>query len=531
MPSKPEIKTYLLILFNFSFRVRAINQFGSSPWSAPSRILKPKSSLPLSPINVKVIKEGMHFIELSWESSKLSFDANKTINNIVSSVEKTTPLYYHLQYRKHITDINTEHATDWINFSEIPAESSHSIPEIQEITTLVDPHSKITQGCFWIQLRIPNEENNQRILSEFASTYISKKIPFDATAKDFKESLQVIRGIGSIRVYRYGPNFDSSTDISSNGAYTWKVEFFSPGYKSPLPLIDMHKHTLDGICASCSSRIQVRRYQMGQPALFKTIMSERIDGLVQNTTYDFRIRGKNEYGQIGAWSNTLSNVSTLVASDHHQSGLNISEYVDTVRNSDYNKMVSGNQYIPGNTNDVDYVDGIGVGGYDNQNGGHGLVVIISQEGDDIVMPTRKSFNFIPGVVEQKFNFLKTRIDAKNRERYILVKLWGAGGGGGNSNDNSGELKCSINNDRGVNICAMGGGGGYIETKIHVIPGETFTIVVGKGGLAAPHGIVASGDKGGFEPFMVNEGGSGGGNTAIYKDTTVIASAGGGGGVR
>ena len=41
--------------------------------------------------------------------------------------------------------------------------------------------------------------------------------------------------------------------------------------------------------------------------------------------------------------------------------------------------------------------------------------------------------------------------------------------------------------------------------------------------------MAGGDNGGFEPFMVNEGGFGGGMTAIFRNTEVIASAGGGGG--
>lgn len=102
---------------------------------------------------------------------------------------------------------------------------------------------------------------------------------------------------------------------------------------------------------------------------------------------------------------------------------------------------------------------------------------------------------------------------------LQVKLWGAGGGGGNRNSNY-----------------TGGGGGYTTGFLNVLPGQTYTLIVGQGGVGHTgrplnnnyrYGGGASGGSGGGYDFNFA---SGGGRSAIRSSTgTELATAGAGGG--
>ncbi|KKP38047.1 MAG: hypothetical protein UR28_C0024G0002 [Candidatus Peregrinibacteria bacterium GW2011_GWF2_33_10] len=96
--------------------------------------------------------------------------------------------------------------------------------------------------------------------------------------------------------------------------------------------------------------------------------------------------------------------------------------------------------------------------------------------------------------------------------FILVKMWGAGGAGGNS----------------WTYNYAGGGGGYAWGKVAVVPGQTYTIIVGQQGRTSVTGT----SFGGGGNRVSNYGGGGGGRSAIRTSTSVeliTAGAGGGGG--
>lgn len=112
---------------------------------------------------------------------------------------------------------------------------------------------------------------------------------------------------------------------------------------------------------------------------------------------------------------------------------------------------------------------------------------------------------------------------------ITVKAWGAGGGGGGKDDS---------------IAGGGGGGGaYVTRTLSVTSGQTFTIIVGVGGLPGANdakgtGAGAGGDGGsggapggdaGATGDSGSGGGGGGGTFLISGGAIYIAAAGGGGG--
>lgn len=153
---------------------------------------------------------------------------------------------------------------------------------------------------------------------------------------------------------------------------------------------------------------------------------------------------------------------------------------------------------------------------------------------------KREFNFLVG----SFNFVYNEIDMRpvsNVARltysgsagtdqtfvvpagvnYIFVKMWGAGGGAGRAG--------------GWSYGAHGGGGGHSRGIIPVYPGETLTIVVGRGGLTVCNS--QSYGNGGFQPYMTQDpsrySGQGGGYAGIFRgspsSTTCLMAAGGGGG--
>ena len=121
---------------------------------------------------------------------------------------------------------------------------------------------------------------------------------------------------------------------------------------------------------------------------------------------------------------------------------------------------------------------------------------------------------------------------------VTVESWGGGGGGGGSKNN------------GDNAGAGGGGGAYtIATSITVVPGTTYNIIVGKGGLGDNRGndgndgensyfhnnvgLANGGKGGGHNEGIPGAGGAGGtykgGNGAAANGNQISGGGGGGAG--
>lgn len=91
---------------------------------------------------------------------------------------------------------------------------------------------------------------------------------------------------------------------------------------------------------------------------------------------------------------------------------------------------------------------------------------------------------------------------------LNVYMWGAGGG------------------------SRGGAGAYVQGTLTVTPGETLTVVVGKGGGVAAGSAGVAGVFGGGGGVKSGDGsntGGGGGASSILRSTTYVVIAGGGGG--
>jgi hypothetical protein len=82
---------------------------------------------------------------------------------------------------------------------------------------------------------------------------------------------------------------------------------------------------------------------------------------------------------------------------------------------------------------------------------------------------------------------------------IRVKVWGAGGSAGNGATVSGNVLGG----------AGAGGAGYAERDVLVTPGETFSAIVGRGGISAEEGLGRSGQTSSFASSTVLVSASGG----------------------
>ncbi len=102
---------------------------------------------------------------------------------------------------------------------------------------------------------------------------------------------------------------------------------------------------------------------------------------------------------------------------------------------------------------------------------------------------------------------------------IKVRMWGGGGGGGHKG--------------GWSFGYQGGGGGYTEADMSVVPGQVLTVMVGAGGNAGTTGNTNYNYGGGGPNCGGTDckyGGQGGGRSAIrYSGDDVLTAGGGGGG--
>jgi hypothetical protein len=109
---------------------------------------------------------------------------------------------------------------------------------------------------------------------------------------------------------------------------------------------------------------------------------------------------------------------------------------------------------------------------------------------------------------------------------IIIEAWGAGGGGGGS--------CSPNAAGAVG--GGGGGGAYIKKSISVIPGQTYTITIGQGGIGGASSATnvfnqrpsgSNGTSTTFGNLLTVNGGNGGSGANCATSTYVGGSAGAG----
>ncbi len=381
-------------------------------------------STPNEPINLKVLSNTSNSIEISWNQN-----------------QEPMALTFDVQYRIQVLDEgsnNDDFSTSlnklsWIDHPEpVSAISAPVMPEVQEITTLVDDDSTISAGFFWLKLKaIYSDPTLQSNVLE--SSTISKPIAFNASAENFEDAVKGIRGVQNVRVFRYEPGLWGTSDLASHGAYSWRVEFQVMGESTPL--FQVHKDNLDGKYKGGYLRCRIRRLLKGQPLVYKDNVVTTISDLKSEKYYEFRVRGVNAHGS-GPWSALLSDVKTGPFEPYTPPR---KPSVDQL-NSRHVKLFSGNGQRAGNDIDPDYITPSGRGGFDGEDGANGVVVIIEYGKEKLRIPSRLYYYFsgqsenyvVPG------NKFGGKDDSKGVE-FIDVKLWGGGGaGGGTTNDFEGK---------------------------------------------------------------------------------------------
>lgn len=104
---------------------------------------------------------------------------------------------------------------------------------------------------------------------------------------------------------------------------------------------------------------------------------------------------------------------------------------------------------------------------------------------------------------------------------VTVQVWGGGGGGGGSI----SIMRSSNDSEACSGAGGGGGGGFSERTFPVIPGQTYTVTVGDGGIGGASGNGTSGSGITTPP---SAGGNGGASSFIGHTFNIAATGGIGG---
>lgn len=462
---------------------------GASPWSYPSQVFSTLSSkLPPAPINLRLVQRFVNSLQIMW-------DVPISSQNIK---------HYQVQYRKHFRPSHHHHQDDknTINLNnnffewqtlpdKISSLQSVAIPEVQLITTLVDPTSSITNGHFWLQMTLPTAyppspfQPPSPSSSPLSSAAISLPIPYNATALEMQQAIQHIQGMGKVYVTRYGPanhnhHYNSSSDLPVRGSYTWKIELDLESSSLTqqqshvattnlhlFPLFEQYKSTLNGVYHSDSSgsrssssktilnRIQIKRLQSGSRAQYKSSsLSTTILKLNENTLYDVRVRAIKDFGQGGGggpWSTILKGIFTDVPK--------VINYTSPLKSSKLNtKLELGKGRWAAHRNDGDYHGGCGMGGYDGENGNDGLIVIVfGVDKHPVDVHSSNNYNSnnrshgssrtIYYFHEEKQHYVVPGVDGGGvssthqnmLNTYVTIKAWGAGGAGGMGPDNNGRF--------------------------------------------------------------------------------------------
>lgn len=396
--------------------------------------METNASIPKEPIDFKVLSKTFSSVLLSWKQNK----------------EEPFAYTFHLQYRLQIVDqrkgddhvdnkhehnnyIHHKNVLSWKNYpDEIQAMSTSSLPEVQEITTLVDDDSIITKGYFWLKLQVTYDDPTLQS-NVLESRMISKPIPYNATIETFEDAIRGIRGVTRVRVFRYEPGLWGISEQSYRGTYSWRVELEVIGHSAPL--FEVYKDNMDGDYAGGFIRCRVRRLLKGQSPIFKQEINVVVDQLNYERYYEFRVRGVNSFGH-GPWS-LLSNVKTpfqdVTITSRKASGAQLK--------SKHVKLISGKGRLAANNDDPDYIAGLAVGGFDGEDGSDGMVVIIQYDSAKMIIPSRVNYYFI-GRSQQYVVPGGSNLDTQDSVEFIDVKLWGgAGAGGGTSRNYSGKYIC------------------------------------------------------------------------------------------
>ena len=411
------------------FRVRVINSVGASPWSYPSQKFQTMPFTPYAPTNVTCSEIDATSLTISWKAPP-----------------KSRVTSYQIQYRRHFDYQNVKNGIEedvkssvWVNHSdEISSVESASVPEIQMVTTFVDPNSKISSGHFWLKMEIPSIYPLTSHTSDttiIPSAYISDPIPYNASAFEFQEALQKVKGIEKCFITRFNSN--GTNKVSPRDTYSWQIEFDSDSSLSSIttssfgdhavfPLLIHYKNTLDGdFNGSTMKRVQVKKLQTGSKTVYKKNVMEKVTELEDYTFYDFRIRAKNEHGYgpstilKGIKTRSKFSKSSSIYEQRKVSKLNT-------------KMINGIGRLAANVNDPDYHGGCGMGGLDNKDGGDGLIVI-KTDGEGNTHPGITYFYFNKG--KQNYIVPDKHASGKNiGDAYVTIKVWGAGGAGGTGPD-------------------------------------------------------------------------------------------------
>ncbi len=397
-------------------------------------------SVPKIPIRFKVISTTSNSVQLQWEQN----------THIPPYAD-----FFHLQYRKQLVNEggggtrsnednlkSSQNALFWKDYihhgssKNIPATLTSSIPEVQEITTLVDDDSTIASGFFWLKLKVPYHDPTQRI-NVLESSTLSKPIAFNATVESVENAIASIRGVQNVRVFRYEPGRRGISSLSYQGTYSWRIEFYVIGQNAPL--FEVHKDTLDGIYSGGYVRCRVQRLVKGEPPRYKGEIRTLLEGLESETYYEFRVRGGNGHGD-GPWGEVIGNVKTESFIPPSQP---MQTPTESQLRSQYVKLMPGIGRRAGNDKDPDYLPGASMGGFDKENGTDGLVVIIQYNQQKLIIPSRTYF-YSKGRSEQfvvpNGNHLKWNNNQLHNTEYIDLKLWGGGGaGGGTPRNHSGKF--------------------------------------------------------------------------------------------
>ena len=402
------------------FRVRVIyDNDNVSPWSSPSEVMETSSTVPHKPpTDIQVVSKTSTSITLAWKQNKESMAQHFNIQYRLQAIDEGGDM-------NSLTLKKVQSALKWQDYpDDIVAISRKPIPEVQEITTLVDEESMITKGYFWLKLRAVYDDPTLRS-NIIESSTISKKIAFDASEENFEEAIRGIRGVNKVRVFRYKPGFWGTSDKPYHGTYSWRIEFEVIGHSSSL--FEVHKENLDGSYIS-SRRCQVKRLLKGQPPSWKQDLKMMIGNLYSNKYYEFRLRGLNSFGN-GNWK-YISNVKTNVELTNKKKSI---ASLNQVKSNNV-KLIAGKRRQAGNDVDPDYTPGAAMGGFDGEDGADGMVVIIQYDPNKLIIPSRVEHYF----TGRPINYVvsgKNPISSEKKIDFVDLKLWGGGGAGGGTHRN------------------------------------------------------------------------------------------------
>lgn len=291
--------------------------------------------------------------------------------------------------------------------------------------------------------------------------------------------------------------------IVENSRYLWRIYFnyYQQSFTLPYPLLRLSEASFYA-SDSYQQVFVFMKIQEATPAIFKDILTLKVDGLTNYTQYIFRGKANTIEGST-SWSEptlpeTTKAIATIIAPTRVPSII-----IPTV---------AATGQFAANREDPDYIGGIGNGGNVYSKGQNGLVVISTCNNHGHTIP--KSYYYYKEVnnepVVQKYTVQNppgVNIDC------LEIKAWAAGGGGSKN--------------------STGGGGGFAFIQIKTKNNEQYDILVGEGGYPGVKEIGGSGGwpNGGKGGNGREAGAGGGGYSGVFNkgSLVVIAGAGGGGG--